>query len=127
MAQNWAVGKNGKVTFSGTDLCVTGWTLNESGDDADTTNTCGSGVKTSKIINTEYTGTFDSQWDLDAHPTTTPNITRGQTGTALLYVSTTEYISVAIEIKTFDITSTVSDTIRFSCSFQATAAPVYPT
>ena len=41
MSQNWAVGKNGKVTFSGTDLCVTGWTFNEAGDSADTTNTCG--------------------------------------------------------------------------------------
>ena len=121
--ETWAIGNDGKVTFEGTDFCVTGWTLNEGGDDADTTNTCGGGVKTSLIINTEYTGTFDAQWNVNQSPAGTPNVERGSTGTGRFYVDATSYWEFPIEIKTFDVVSAVGDTIRFTCGWQATGAP----
>jgi len=123
MAYDWAKGSEGKANFGGTDVCVTGWTYSEGGDDADTTHSCSGGVKTDIAINTEYTGTLEANVDKDSWPFASPNLRRGQTGTLKLYLSTTDYIEIAVEIKTFEITSSVEDVISFSASWKGTAAP----
>jgi len=123
MSYNWAKGIEGKANFGGTDVCVTGWTYAEGGDDADTTHSCSGGVKTDIAINTEYTGTLDADVDKDAWPFSAPNLRRGQTGSLKLYLSTTDYIELAVEIKTFDITSSVDDVISFAVGWKGTAAP----
>lgn len=116
-------GKDGKATFGGTDVCVTGWTYSEGGDDADTTNSCSGGVKTDIVVNTEYTGTLEANVDSEAWPTASPNLRRGQTGTLRLYLTATDYIEVAVVIKTFEITSSATDVTSFTCDWKATAAP----
>lgn len=123
MAYTWAKGSDGKANFGGTDVCVTGWTYSEGGADADTTHSCSGGVATDIAINTEYTGTLDGNVDKDAWPTSSPNLRRGQTGTLKLYLSATDYIEIAVEVKTFEITSTVEDVISFSVGWKGTAAP----
>ena len=123
MAYDWAKGSDGKANFGGTDVCVTGWTYSESANSSDTTHSCSGAVATDITINTEYTGTLDANVDKDAWPFSAPNLRVGQTGALKLYLSATDYIEVAVEIKTFEITSTVDDVISFSAGWKATAAP----
>lgn len=125
MAQNWAKGKEGKVNF-GEDICVTGWTMDVGGDDADVTGSC-TAVKDDVEITDEYTGTFEGIWDKDAHPTDSPpNLLRGAIGTLKLYISTTLFIQIAARIKTFAIVSTVGDVIKWTVTWRGTAAPTWP-
>ena len=124
MSMDWASGADGKAIFGATTLNIQGWTYSEAGSDGDTTNTGGAGVETVLPVTTAYTGTIEGVWDKDAHPTSTPSLRRGQTGTLKLYVSTTEYIEVAVQILSFETTSAIKDVIKYSCSWQATAAPV---
>ena len=126
MAENWAKGKDGKAVFGGTTICLTGWTLDESGDDADTTGTCTTG-KTSIEINTGSTGNIEGIWDLDAHPTKTPpNLNRGATGTLKLYVSPTQFYTFPARIKTMSVTSQVADVIKWVAGFEATGTVTKP-
>lgn len=126
MAENWAVGKDGKAIFGGTTICLTGWTLSESGDDADTTGSCTTG-KTSIEINTAHTGTIEGIWDLDESPVITPpNLNRGATGTLQLFISPTQFYSFPARIKTMDVTSTVADVIKWSAGFESTGTVVLP-
>lgn len=126
MSYDWASGSDGKASFGGTDVCVTGWTYTEGGDDADVTHSCSGGIKQSISINTEYTGALDGNVDKDAWPWAAPNLRRGQTGTLLLYLSSTDSISITARIKTFEITSTVDDVISFNIGWEGTAAPTMP-
>jgi hypothetical protein len=123
MAMTWASGADGKATFGATTLNIQGWTYSEAGSDGDTTNTGGAGVETVLNVTTAYTGTIEGVWDTDASPTTSPNLRRGQTGSLVLYVSATKSITVAVRILSFDVTSAVKDVIKYSCSWQSTAAP----
>ena len=123
MANSYISGAVAKAKFGSTDVCVTGWTYSEGGDDADTTHSCSGGVKTSIVVNTEYTGTLDANVDEDAWPFAAPNLRRGQTGALQLYLTATDYIELAVEIKTFEITSTVDDVISFTVGWYGTAAP----
>ena len=123
MAMTWASGADGKATFGGTTLNIQEWTYSEAGSDGDTTNTGGAGVETVLNVTTAYTGTINAVWDKDAHPTSTPSLRRGQTGSLLLYVSTTEYIEIAVRILSLEVNSAVKDVIKYNISWQGTAAP----
>ena len=121
----WAEGKDGQADFGGTVLNIQGWTYAEGGSDGDTTHTGGAGVETVEPVTTSYTGTCEGVWDLDADPTSSPGsgLRRGETGTLKLYVSATEYIEVAVVLLSFEATMAVKDVIKYSFSWQATAAP----
>jgi len=123
MANTWASGNDGKASFGGTELDIQQWTYGEAGSDGDTTHTGGSGVETVQVVSTAYTGTIEGVWDKDADPTSTPSLRRGQTGTLKLYVSTTEYIEVAVVILSLEATSNVKDVIKYTINWQATSAP----
>lgn len=126
MAYSWATGSDGKANFGGTNVCVTSWTYQEGGDDADVSHSCSGGIKQSIEVNTEYTGTLEANVDKDAWPWAAPNLRRGQTGTLLLYLSDTDSISIAVRIKTFDLNSSVDDVISFTINWEGTAAPAFP-
>lgn len=126
MSYNWAKGTDGKAIFGTTTLSLTGWTYGEAGDDADVTHSGSSGVKLTLDITKEYKGTIEGIYDLDLQPTDSPpDLIRGSTGTLKLYVDSTKYISVPARILTLDVTDKVNDTIRWSASYVATAAPTY--
>ena len=126
MAYDWASGAVGKANFGGTDVCVTGYTFNVAGDDVDVTHSCSGGIKESKNVNDEYTGNLDAMLDLDAFPWAAPNMQRGETGTLLLYIDSTQSISIPIRVLTMNITSSTTDMIKFTITWIGTAAPTYP-
>jgi len=102
------------------------WTKQETLYTVDTTGSCTVG-KTSLDINDEFTGTFEGIWDLDAHPTDNPpNLNRGATGTAQLFISATQFFSMPIRILTVNVVSTVSDVIKWSVTFSVTGAVTKP-
>lgn len=123
MAYNWAKGTDGKATLGGTTLSLTGWTMSETGDNADTTHSGSSGLKLTLDITKEVTGSIEGMYDLDAPFTST--VYRGVTGTLLLYVEAAGYMSVPARILDFEVTSKVNDVIRFSATYVATAAVTY--
>ena len=123
MAYNWAKGTDGKGSFGGTEVSLTGWTMSETGDNADTTHSGSSGLKLTLDITKEVTGTVEGMYDLDAPFTST--LYRGATGTLLLYVEAAGYMSIPARILDAQVTSKVNDVIRFTASYVATAAITY--
>lgn len=120
-------GTSGKLDLDGQVVQLTGWTFSEGGDDSDTTHSGSAGVKLTTVVTKQYNGTFEGIWDDDLQPTDNPpNLRRGTTGTFKLYVDVTNFFSIPGVILTFEATSSVTDVIRFSGTFTATAAPTMP-
>lgn len=124
MADNWATGDVGKVTFEGADVCMQTWDFDPESTRIKTTNACNPGIETSTGGNIKYTGSFSGVWDLDNHFTDT--FFPGATGTLKLYVSATQFISVPVEITGIPMTSDVDGAVEYTANFEATAAPTYP-
>lgn len=117
-------GKDGKITMDTTDLCIKNWSLEESGDDADTTNSCSGGVKTSIETNTQYNVSFEASMDSDDYPYDI--LTRGSTGSAKLYLTATDFITIPIRVKTLTTNSDVTSDTTYAVTAEGTAAPTYP-
>jgi hypothetical protein len=127
MAYTWKAGTFGKATVESTDLSLTSWTYSEGGDDADTTHSGGAGIKQTTVVTKQYNGTCEGIWDDDLQPTDDPpNVRRGTTATLKLYLDATTFFSIPVVILTFEATSSVTDVIRFSFTWTATAAPTMP-
>jgi len=126
MAELYAKGTDGKVNF-GNDICVTDYSIDVGGDSADVTGTCTGGIKKSLDINDEITGSFGGNWDLNAMPTKNPpNVIRGAEGTAKFFVSATQFFSMPIRIVTTNVTSTVTDVIKWTATYIATGTIINP-
>ena len=119
----WAEGKDGKAIFGSDTLNIQSWSYGEGGSDADVTHTGSNGVELVEPITTAYTGSVEAVFDLDAPSTSSPNLRRGQTGTLQLYVSATDYFSIAVVITELSVDSAVKDAITYNFSWQGTAAP----
>lgn len=125
---NVLTGKNGFAIFRGVTWKIKGWTFVEGGgDDIDTTHTGSAGVKTSKFVNTLYSGNFNAQYQTDQPPHAGPGyIRRGERGTLRLHITTEAYFSIAVEIKSVDYGSAVDGDIAWTAAWEGTDAPAYP-
>lgn len=67
-AVNGYQGRSGRVTIDGTEVCVTNWSIDYSGDEEDVTNSCSNGWADREIGIREITGSVEADWDVDISP-----------------------------------------------------------
>lgn len=128
MTQAFAAGKYGKATFGGQTVNLTSWSYEETGDDAEVTNSGTNGIKTVEPVTNQYSGSCEGVWDLNAQPTSNPpRIRRGTKGTLNLYLTPETYVGAFnVVVLGLTINDTQNDVVRYTFNWQATAAPTYP-
>jgi hypothetical protein len=112
-------GNKGRVTNNGTAVKITGWTLDETADEGDTTHSEAGGFKTQIYGNKQLTGSFTGNYDTAAKPT--PSFVTGATLTNLILL--TDAIAIVTmplaDVSGFRVNSEIRGIINFTCNFKS--------
>jgi len=83
-------GKMARIFMGGAEFCAEDWDITETGDEVDTTNTCGAGAEETAVTTTRLEGTINYTWDAEDNPwASIPNFNVGQEVVAVMYVHAT--------------------------------------
>jgi hypothetical protein len=125
-------GNDGDATFNGTELYITGWSVDNEAEEHDTTNTGGSGYGDLITGTKRLTATVDLNWDASINPMDNPpNLVAGATiTTTKLYLdgkSSPYWLLPSAKVTRVNATSRVGSVTTFSVTIRSKGTFTPPT
>lgn len=131
-----ANGKHGRVFIGSLELCVTEWSLTESAQEEDTTNSCSGGKREFEYGIREANGRLTMDLDLSQHPLDSPPglVPGTKTGTVTLYEHSVSgaspagprWIFTSIGITSIEVTAPAAAKVTYVINWRSSGAYTNP-